>query len=114
MPQVGQLRKGLWVASGFGRQGLNLSAMAGQLIASGILAGDDRWRLFSPFDLVWAGGLAGRAAGQVVGLWTRGSSAVAGTLSRQRERRRVRHARLAAANVAQASAVSDQGRGEGA
>ena len=33
MPQIGQLRKGLWVASGFGRQGLNTSAMAGQLIA---------------------------------------------------------------------------------
>jgi len=30
MPQIGQLRKGLWVASGFGRQGLNTSAMAGQ------------------------------------------------------------------------------------
>ena len=29
MPQIGQLRKGLWVASGFGRQGLNTSAMAG-------------------------------------------------------------------------------------
>ena len=33
MPQIGQLRRGLWVASGFGRQGLNTSAMAGQLIA---------------------------------------------------------------------------------
>ena len=29
MPQIGQLRKGLWVASGFGRQGLNTTAMAG-------------------------------------------------------------------------------------
>ena len=56
MPQIGQLRKGLWVASGFGRQGLNTSAMAGQLIARSILWGDDRWRLFSPFELVWAGG----------------------------------------------------------
>ena len=56
MPQIGQLRKGLWVASGFGRQGLNTSAMAGQLIARSILWGDERWRLFSPFELVWAGG----------------------------------------------------------
>jgi len=40
MPQIGQLRKGLWVASGFGRQGLNTSAMAGQLIARSILWGD--------------------------------------------------------------------------
>src|SRR5215207_7037533 len=29
MPQIGQLRKGLWVASGFGRQGINTSAMEG-------------------------------------------------------------------------------------
>ena len=61
MPQIGQLRRGLWVASGFGRQGLNTSAMAGQLIARSILWGDERWRLFSPFELVWAGG--GRPAG---------------------------------------------------
>ena len=66
MPQVGQLRKGLWVASGFGRQGLNTTAMAGQLIARSILWGDERWRLFSPFELVWAGGRTGRIVGQAV------------------------------------------------
>src|SRR5246127_3283045 len=60
MPQIGQLRKGLWVTSGFGRQGLNTSAMAGQLIARAILWGDERWRLFSPFELGWAGGPIGR------------------------------------------------------
>jgi glycine/D-amino acid oxidase-like deaminating enzyme len=102
MPQIGQLRKGLWVASGFGRQGLNTSAMAGQLIARSILWGDERWRLFSPFELVWAGGTTGRAAGYVVGLWGRGSSAAAGALARHRERaraqERLREARLAEAN----------------
>ena len=67
MPQIGQLRRGLWVTSGFGRQGLNTSAMAGQLIARSILWGDERWRLFSPFELVWAGGPTGRVAGHVVG-----------------------------------------------
>lgn len=96
MPQVGQLRKGLWVASGFGRQGLNTSAMAGQLIASGILAGDDRWRLFSPFELVWAGGVSGRVAGYAVSLWARGSSALAGGLARHRERLRVKERERAA------------------
>src|SRR6266576_4132841 len=60
MPQIGQLRRGLWVTSGFGHQGLNTSAMAGQLIARSILWGDERWRLFSPFELVWAGGPTGR------------------------------------------------------
>jgi len=102
MPQIGQLRRGLWVASGFGRQGSNTSAVAGQLIARSILWGDERWRLFSPFELVWAGGPAGRVAGYVIGMWGRGSSAAAGTLARYRERARVRErtreARLAEAN----------------
>jgi glycine/D-amino acid oxidase-like deaminating enzyme len=102
MPQVGQLRKGLWVASGFGRQGLNTSAMAGQLIARSILWGDERWRLFSPFELVWAGGRTGRIVGQAVAMWERGSSAAAGALARYREgaraREDIREARLAEAN----------------
>jgi glycine/D-amino acid oxidase-like deaminating enzyme len=102
MPQVGQLRKGLWVASGFGRQGLSTTAMAGQLIARSILWGDERWRLFSPFELVWAGGVTGRVAGHLIGLWGRGSSAAAGILARYRERAREKErqhdARLAEAN----------------
>jgi glycine/D-amino acid oxidase-like deaminating enzyme len=102
MPQVGQLRRGLWVASGFGRQGMATSAMAGQLIARSILWGDERWRLFSPFELVWAGGVTGRVAGQLIGYWERGSSAAAGALARYRERlraqERIREARLAEAN----------------
>jgi glycine/D-amino acid oxidase-like deaminating enzyme len=102
MPQVGQLRRGLWVASGFGRQGLSTTAMAGQLIARSILWGDERWRLFSPFELVWAGGVTGRVAGHLIGLWGRGSSAAAGILARYRERAREKerqhNARLAEAN----------------
>jgi glycine/D-amino acid oxidase-like deaminating enzyme len=102
MPQIGQLRKGLWVTSGFGRQGLSTTAMAGQLIARSILWGDERWRLFSPFELVWAGGTTGRVAGHVIGMWGRGSSAAAGALARYRERvrtqERVRDVRLAEAN----------------
>jgi glycine/D-amino acid oxidase-like deaminating enzyme len=102
MPQIGQLRKGLWVTSGFGRHGLNTTAMAGMLIARSILWGDERWRLFSPFELVWAGGATGRVAGHVIGLWGRGSSAAAGALARYREKARVqeriREARLAEAN----------------
>src|SRR6202171_1477215 len=102
MPQIGQLHKGLWVASGFGRQGLNTSAMAGQLIARSILWGDERWRLFSPFELVWAGGPTGRVAGYVIGMWGRGSAAAAGALARYRERAltqgRILEARLADAN----------------
>jgi glycine/D-amino acid oxidase-like deaminating enzyme len=102
MPQIGQLRKGLWVASGFGRQGMNTSAMAGQLIARSILWGDERWRLFSPFELVWAGGVAGRVAGQLISLWARGASAAQGALARYRERirakERIREARRSKVN----------------
>jgi hypothetical protein len=72
------------------------------LIAQSILGGDERWRLFSPFELVWAGGPTGRVAGHVVGLWGRGSSAAAGALARYRERararERIREARLVEAN----------------
>ncbi|MBN9004659.1 MAG: FAD-binding oxidoreductase [Rhizobiales bacterium] len=102
MPQIGQLRPGLWVASGFGRQGLNTSAMAGQLLARSMFASDDRWRLFSPFELVWAGGTSGRVAGYALNVAGRAGSAAAGTLARYRERargrERTREARLAAAN----------------
>lgn len=102
MPQIGQLRKGLWVASGFGGQGLNTTAMAGQVIARGMLEKDDRWRLFSPFELVWAGGATGRIVGHAIGVVARQSAAAAGALSRYRERATVREARkearLATAN----------------
>ena len=102
MPQIGQLRKGLWVASGFGRHGLNTSAMAGQVIARSILWGEERWKLFSPFELVWAGGTTGRVAGHLIGLWGRGHAAAAGALARYREgaraRESIREARLAEAN----------------
>src|SRR6202166_4246320 len=113
MPQIGQLRRGLWVASGFGRQGLNTSAMAGHLIARSILRGDDRWRVFSPFELVWAGGSTGRVVGHAVGAWTRGASAAAGALARYRERvrlrERIREARLAEADL-QAGTRTPRGR----
>jgi glycine/D-amino acid oxidase-like deaminating enzyme len=103
MPQIGEMRRGLWVASGFGRQGLNTTAMAGKLIAAGILHRDDRWKLFSPFELVWAGGRTGRIAGHGIGIWNRQSAALAGTLARYREgakaRERIREQRLAQANL---------------
>src|SRR5436305_9082598 len=102
MPQIGQLRKGLWVASGFGRHGLNTTAMAGQLIARSIVLGDERWRLFAPFELVWAGGRTGRVVGHGVSAWHRGASATAGAFARYREgaraREEVRERRLAEAN----------------
>ncbi|MGN6310922.1 MAG: NAD(P)/FAD-dependent oxidoreductase [Xanthobacteraceae bacterium] len=116
MPQIGELQPGLWVASGFGRHGLNTTALAGQMIARGILWGDDRWRLFAPFELVWAGGKAGRIAGQVVFGWTRASSIVAGAVARWRERaalrEEAREARVAAANRQMATDEGDPFAGQ--
>jgi glycine/D-amino acid oxidase-like deaminating enzyme len=71
MPQVGEVVPGLWLASAFGAHGINTSAMAGELIANAITDHDDRWRLFLPYELVWAGGRLGRLA-QRVGSWSRG------------------------------------------
>jgi glycine/D-amino acid oxidase-like deaminating enzyme len=90
MPQIGQLRRGLWIASGFGGHGIAASAMAGLLVTQGMLAGDERWRLFSPFELVWAGGTAGRIAAQAVYAWSRGAASAAATVARFRERARAR------------------------
>jgi glycine/D-amino acid oxidase-like deaminating enzyme len=66
MPQIGMLRPGAWVASAFGGHGLNTTAMAGDLVATGIADNDERWRQFIPFGLVWAGGAWGRRTTQLV------------------------------------------------
>jgi len=65
MPQIGELGPGVWLASGFGGHGLNTTAMAGNLIARAIVDGDQTWRQFTPFELVWAGGVFGRTAIQI-------------------------------------------------
>jgi hypothetical protein len=92
--------------------------MAGRLIAHSILSGDERWRLFSPFELVWAGGTTGRAAGYAIGMWERGSSAAAGALARYRERargrERIRAARLAEANRKAGNGKAGNGKPENA
>src|SRR5581483_5678358 len=64
MPQIGELGPGIWLASGFGGHGLNTTAMAGNIIARAVVAGDQTWRQFTPFELVWAGGPFGRIAAQ--------------------------------------------------
>ena len=82
MPQIGELTPRVWLASGFGGHGINTTAMAGMIVARAIADGDDSWRLFLPFDLVWAGGRIGRAVTQVQYWW-----------HRQRELRSAREAR---------------------
>jgi gamma-glutamylputrescine oxidase len=71
MPQIGEIERGVWLASGFGGHGLNNTAVAGELIARGIVDGDQTWRLFAPYELVWAGGVLGRALAQGIYWGTR-------------------------------------------
>jgi gamma-glutamylputrescine oxidase len=85
MPQIGELSPGIWLASGFGGHGFNTTAMAGNLIARAIVDGDDAWRLFLPFELIWAGGLAGRVAGQVGYWWSRSRAEIKAQKARSRE-----------------------------
>ena len=74
--------------------------MAGDLIASAIIAGDDRWRLFSSYELVWTGGAWGRAAAQMLFWARRLQDAVAESLAQRRDsalRRAAEHASREAA-----------------
>ncbi len=66
MPLIGQPRPHVWVATAFGGHGLNSTATGGFLVAAAIAHGDDRYRLFEPFGMPWAGGAAGRLATQLV------------------------------------------------
>jgi hypothetical protein len=90
MPQIGEVGRGVWVASGFGTHGLNTSALAGELIARGIVESDQTWRLFAPYELVWAGGKMFRAAAQAMYLVSRPAAALREAWARRRERSRRR------------------------
>jgi len=85
MPQIGELSPGMWLASGFGGHGINTTAMAGDVIARAIDEGDDDWRLFLPFELVWAGGAIGRMVTQVHYWWFHAREQSAARAARKRE-----------------------------
>jgi gamma-glutamylputrescine oxidase len=108
MPQIGELAPGYWLASAFGGHGLNTTAMAGEMIARAILEGDDRWRLFSPYELVWAGGRFGRAAARTMFWSMQARDAVQERIARYRDRARreadARHAKWEAEKVARKAA----------
>jgi glycine/D-amino acid oxidase-like deaminating enzyme len=102
MPQIGAIEPGVWVASGFGGHGLNTTAMAGELIARGIVESDDTWRLFAPYELVWAGGKVGRAAVQGVYWGLKPLERIGQGLARYREGARRRKAERVAARKSRA------------
>jgi len=109
MPQIGELAPGLWLAGAFGGHGINTTAMAGVLIARAIRQGDDRWRLFSPYELVWAGGRLGRVAAQAIFWSMQLIDAAEEKLSRYRAAARARAAAKAAGPaVLVAGEASDQ------
>jgi 2Fe-2S ferredoxin len=85
MPQIGEIERGLWLASGFGSQGLNNTAVAGELVARGIVEGDETWRLFAPYELVWAGGVVGRMVAQGIYWGTRPVERIEQEVARYRE-----------------------------
>lgn len=65
MPQIGEMRSGVWHCTAFGGHGLNTTAIGGKLVAEGILGQSDRYKLFKPFGLVWSGSYAGLAVAQL-------------------------------------------------
>ncbi len=51
MPQIGSSGDGLWWAQAFGGHGLAPTCAAGDLLASALAEGDDRWKQFSSYGL---------------------------------------------------------------
>jgi len=111
MPQIGELLPGVWVASGFGGHGLNTTAMAGELIACGIVDSDQTWRQFAPYELVWAGGAVGRLAMRALYLGRRPLEGMEQAFARQRERaqrrKRARKAARKSAHLGNGTGASD-------
>jgi gamma-glutamylputrescine oxidase len=92
MPQIGEITPGLWLLSGFGNRGLNTTAMGGEIVARGIVEADRTWQIFSPFALVWSGGVYGRVAQQVYYWSSRTRELFHGRMAQRREERRQREA----------------------
>jgi gamma-glutamylputrescine oxidase len=95
MPLIGEVSPGLWVATAFGGHGLNTTAMAGDLIARAIMDGDDRWRLFASYDLVWAAGRLGLAARHAVTWFKQAQDWADERVARRRYDARMRRQRIA-------------------
>jgi gamma-glutamylputrescine oxidase len=88
MPQIGEIERGVWLVSGFGGHGLNTSAMGGELVARGIVEADQTWRLFAPYELVWAGGILGGILAQGIYWGARPVERVEQGIAQYRARRR--------------------------
>jgi gamma-glutamylputrescine oxidase len=97
MPQIGEIERGVWLASGFGGHGLNTSALGGELVARGLVDNDQTWRLFAPYELVWAGGVIARVLAQGIYWGGRPIDRAGHGFARYRERAQRRKAERKAA-----------------
>ncbi len=71
MPIVRELDPGLWAAAGFGGHGLNTTAIAAELLARAIVAGDPAYRVLDPFRPVAVGGIVGHLGAHGL-VWAKG------------------------------------------
>lgn len=55
MPQIGELEPGFWYAQGFGGSGMTATVAGGEVVSDAIANGDERYKLFEPFGLDYAG-----------------------------------------------------------
>lgn len=85
MPVIRRQQPGLWVATAFGGQGLNTTAMAGELISTAIVRGDERWQDFDEYMLDWNGGPLGQAAVQSSYWWMQFKDCLRETLAGKRK-----------------------------
>jgi gamma-glutamylputrescine oxidase len=69
MPMIGPMQPNVWHCYGFGGHGLNTTAIGGRVTAEAILGASDRYKLYAPFGVNWAGGPFGVAAAQLT-YWT--------------------------------------------
>lgn len=75
MPQLGRIDDGLWLAQAFGGHGVAPTTYAGELLASAIAEGDQRWRGFAEFGLVSALKPAGFVGAQLTYWWLQAKDA---------------------------------------
>ena len=71
MPQIGELEPGVWYCQGFGGSGMCTTTVGGEAVAAGIAGNDERYRLFEPFGLDYAGGALGPTIAEMAYAWWR-------------------------------------------
>ncbi len=69
MPQIGTLADNVWYNIGYGGHGVGPTTMGGEIVASAIMNGDQRFQKFSNWGLPWNGGPFGPMAAQSSYWW---------------------------------------------